>query len=193
MAGIITQLMVSNHIDSLRDVIEYMTNSDVRFTEFQIWQILIQIASGLQSIHNSGIVHLDLKPANILINRQGILKIGDFGLSMRIGFDHDPDMEGDKFYMAPETLEGVYGRPADLFSLGLLILELATDVELPSQGVSWQNLRHGDFSELSFEDVSGALNQLIKDMTDPDPVKRPTVEQVLQRAEAFAAICDQPF
>jgi membrane-associated tyrosine/threonine-specific cdc2-inhibitory kinase len=97
-------------------------------------------------------------------------------------------MEGDKYYMAPETLEGQYDKPADVFSLGLLILELATDVELPSQGASWQNLRHGDFSELSFEDISSALNQLIKDMTDPDPSKRPTISEVLRRAEAYSQL-----
>ncbi|PJF17605.1 WEE protein kinase [Paramicrosporidium saccamoebae] len=172
----------------LRDVIDYMAQTDARFTEFQVWQILLQIAFGLDHIHQVEIVHLDLKPANIFINQQGVLKIGDFGLSMRIGSSHDPDMEGDKYYMAPETLEGQYDRPADVFSLGLLILELATDVELPSQGASWQNLRHGDFSELSFDDISSALNQLIKDMTDPDPSKRPTISEVLRRAEAYSQL-----
>jgi hypothetical protein len=171
---------------SLRDVIDYMTKTDARFTEYQIWQILLQIASGLEHIHRVNIVHLDVKPANVLIDQQGVLKIGDFGLSMRTGSAHDPDMEGDKYYMAPETLEGRYDKPADIFSLGLLILELAADVELPAQGASWQNLRHGDYSELSFDDVSDALNQLIKDMTDPDPFKRPIVQEVLRRAEAFS-------
>src|SRR4051794_24277040 len=102
-----------------------MTKNNVRFTEYQIWQILLQIASGLEHIHRVNVVHLDLKPANILINQQGVLKIGDFGLSMRVGNQCDPDMEGDKYYMAPETLDGQYDMPADIFSLGLLILELA--------------------------------------------------------------------
>ncbi len=177
---------------SLGDVIDYMSQTDARFTEYQVWQILRQIAIGLEHMHTVDIVHLDIKPANVLINEHGSLKIGDFGLSMRIGSTHDPDAEGDKYYMAPETLEGCYDKPADIFSLGLLILELATDVELPAQGSSWQNLRHGDFSELSFEDVSDALNQLIKDMTEPDPMRRPTICDVLHRVEMYSERSFQP-
>lgn len=170
-----------------------MTKTDARFTEYQVWQILHQISTGLEHIHRVEIAHLDIKPANIFINQEGVLKIGDFGLSLRIGALHDPDAEGDKYYMAPETLEGHYDKPADIFSLGLLILELATDVELPSQGSSWQNLRHGDFSELSFEDVSDALNQLIKDMTDPDPLKRPKIQEILRRVEAYSQRVKTPY
>lgn len=171
---------------SLQDVIEYMSSSNSRFTEYQIWKILLQIATGLGQIHLAGIVHLDIKPANVLIDRHGNLKIGDFGLSMRLGESRDPDMEGDKYYMAPETLEGIYGPAADIFSLGLLVLEIAADVELPSQGASWQNLRHGDFSELAFDDISEALNLLIKEMTDPDPERRPHVAEILRRATAYS-------
>lgn len=87
--------------------------------------------------------------------------------------------------MAPEVLEGAFEKPADVFSLGLLILELATDVDLPAQGDSWQNLRHGDFSELSFEDISDTLNRLIKEMSDPNPDMRPTAEEVLSRVNGY--------
>lgn len=163
-----------------------MSVSEARFTEYQVWQILLQLASGLGHIHSTGIVHLDVKPANVLITTHGALKLGDFGLSIRVGSQYDPDMEGDKYYMAPETLDGHYDTPADVFSLGLLILELAADVELPSQGVSWQNLRHGDYSELSFDDISDALNHLIREMIDPDPLKRPPVKELSRRAEAFS-------
>ena len=171
---------------SLQDIIHFMSKNDVKFTEYQIWQILRQISLGLENIHRRGIVHLDIKPANIFIDGQGSLKIGDFGLSVRVGSQHDLDMEGDKYYMAPETLEGLYHKPADVFSLGLLALELATDVELPSQGTSWQNLRHGDYSELDFNDVSDALGHLIREMTDPDPFQRPAIEEILRRIDTYS-------
>jgi len=51
----------------------------------------------------------------VLIDKTGTLKIGDFGLSIGVGHQHDPDAEGDKYYMAPEVLEGVYDKPADVF------------------------------------------------------------------------------
>lgn len=52
-------------------------------------------------------------------------------------------MEGDPKYLAPEVMELKYGPPADLFSLGMTILELATDLDLPKQGDAWQMLRTG--------------------------------------------------
>jgi serine/threonine protein kinase len=169
---------------SLQDVIDYMTDTDARFTEYQVWQVFHQIACGLANIHAAGLVHLDLKPANIMITHDGLLKIGDFGLSRPVGSPlSDLDSEGDKYYMAPETLEGCYKCPADVFSLGLLVLELATDVELPAQGPSWQNLRQGDFSELSLDTLSTPLAQMIKQMTNPEPTQRPDILDILRSIE----------
>lgn len=113
----------------------------------------------------------------------GILKIGDFGLSTRIGQHHDPDSEGDKVYMAPEVLSGNYGKSADIFSLGLVALELAADVVLPGEGDSWAALRNAHFHELMFEDISPRLVSLIFHMMTPSPEQRPTIEQLLQILE----------
>ena len=135
----------------------------------------------MHSIHGAGISHLDLKPANIFIEANGNLRIGDFGLSTRKGFDHDPDLEGDKVYMAPECLEGRFDFPADVFSLGLVILELAADVVLPGEGPSWLALRNEMFHELSFEDVSPALVDSIQAMLARDPTRRSAISQILQR------------
>ncbi len=128
---------------------------------------------------------MDLKPENILVSDGSLLKIGDFGLSTVVGTNPSLSSEGDKYYMAPEVLEGVYTKAADIFSLGLIMLELAADVELPSNGDSWQNLRHGDFSELSLDDTSDMLNQLIREMTHPSPELRPSIEKVLWKAQFY--------
>lgn len=123
--------------------------------------------------------HLDLKPANIFVDALGMLKIGDFGLSARIGESHDADSEGDKVYMAPEVLEGHYSKAADIFSLGLIALELAADVVLPSEGDSWTALRRGDFGMLNLDDISPDLSSLITAMLSAHPSERPTAEQVI--------------
>ena len=52
-------------------------------------------------------------------------------------------IEGDPKYLAPEILNQRFGPPADIFSLGMTILELATDLDLPKQGDTWQKLRQG--------------------------------------------------
>lgn len=80
---------------------------------------------GLRFIHESGVIHLDLKPANIFLTQEGRFKIGDFGMASLWprasggsplgvslgGFER----EGDKVYLAPEVLQGTYGRAADIF------------------------------------------------------------------------------
>jgi mitosis inhibitor protein kinase SWE1 len=89
------------------------------------------------------------------------------------------EREGDKQYMAPEVLQHVYSKPADIFSLGLIALEIAADIVLPDQGVQWQKLRQGDISDCDFHGASDALVELIRCMIHPDPSARPSIDQVL--------------
>lgn len=99
-------------------------------------------------VHKAGFLHLDLKPANILINFEGTLKIGDFGMATSLPADPDTEFEGDREYLAPEVLRGEIDKPADVFSLGLIMLEIAANVKLPENGTTWTALREGDFSEV---------------------------------------------
>ncbi|RYP55267.1 hypothetical protein DL768_000022 [Monosporascus sp. mg162] len=119
-----------------------------RLDDFRIWKIMLEISQGLRHIHDAGYVHLDLKPANILIDFEGTLKIGDFGLATSLPADNFPDLEGDREYLAPEALRSEIDKPADIFSLGLIMLEIAANVKLPENGATWTALREGDFSEV---------------------------------------------
>jgi mitosis inhibitor protein kinase SWE1 len=102
----------------------------------------------LKHIHDSGYIHLDLKPANVLITFEGVLKIADFGMATKWPAAAGIEGEGDREYIGPEILRGQYDKPADVFALGLMMLETAGNVELPDNGVSWQKLRNGDMSDV---------------------------------------------
>lgn len=102
----------------------------------------------MKEIHDAGFMHLDMKPANILINFEGDLKIADFGLAQSCASAEGVDIEGDREYMAPEMLKGQVGQAADIFSLGLITLEVAANVVLPDNGPTWVALRSGDLSEV---------------------------------------------
>jgi serine/threonine protein kinase/peroxiredoxin len=98
-----------------------------------------QIALGMAAAHEQGIVHGDLKPANILVTSSDAVKITDFGLARRIRRRLSPDetadwqpeehrgISGTPSYMSPEQARGDDVTPAsDVFSLGLILFELVT-------------------------------------------------------------------
>ena len=71
---------------------------------------------GLHDIHTRDIVHLDIKPGNILIASNGRLKIADFGLAAQCPVSNEEEREGDRTYLAPELWsDGEIDKPADIF------------------------------------------------------------------------------
>lgn len=119
-----------------------------RLDDFRIWKIMLELSQGLKHIHGCGFIHLDLKPANILISWEGILKIADFGMATKWPAPAGIEGEGDREYIGPEILQGKYDKPADIFALGLIMLETAGNVELPDNGETWLKLRRGDLSDV---------------------------------------------
>ncbi|RAX19108.1 MULTISPECIES: serine/threonine-protein kinase [unclassified Actinomyces] len=93
----------------------------------EILPILAQVARALQVVHDSGVVHRDVKPSNILINREGLAKLTDFGISM--GVNQRPMtatgmVMGTAQYLAPEQAMGNMATPSgDLYALGVIAYE----------------------------------------------------------------------
>jgi eukaryotic-like serine/threonine-protein kinase len=97
-----------------------------------------QLASGLARAHEAGIVHRDLKPENVMVSRDGIVKILDFGLSKRMPFEgeagsakstvtHEGAIVGTVGYMSPEQAAGqALDYRSDQFSFGSILYEMAT-------------------------------------------------------------------
>ena len=128
---------------TVRDAID---RADEAISEDRIWDWAAQILSGLAFLHSRAILHLDVKPDNVFLTRDGTLKIGDLGTSVREGGGEGREEveEGDAVYIAPELLDGSIGvvsAKADIFSLGLTLFEIAADVILPTRGEAWNELR----------------------------------------------------
>ncbi|HPN30302.1 MAG TPA: serine/threonine-protein kinase [bacterium] len=105
----------------------------------EINQLLFQICEALELIHSENILHLDLKPTNILIRKTNPLDvaISDFGIASLIDPEFSKKITGIKGtpqYWAPESFTGVVGKQADYWALGIILLELITRQNL------WENL-----------------------------------------------------
>src|SRR5208282_6074776 len=105
----------------------------------QALTIVPKICDALQYAHEQGIVHRDIKPENILLDKQGRLKIADFGIAKLVGqaadaapFTDARDVMGTPYYMAPEQIEKptTVDHRADIYSLGVVFYEMLTG-ELP--------------------------------------------------------------
>ena len=69
-------------------------------------------------------------------------------MAAKLPITDDVEGEGDRRYIGPDLLQGHFDKPADIFALGMIMFEIATNVIPPDNGASWQKLRSGDWSGL---------------------------------------------
>ncbi|CAH8306117.1 unnamed protein product [Eruca vesicaria subsp. sativa] len=130
-------LVTSRMSTSLYLVFRYMhhdlaglaASPDITFTEQQVKCYMKQILSGLEHCHSRGVLHRDIKGSNLLIDDDGVLRIGDFGLATFFDASKRQVMTTrvvTLWYRAPELLHGAieYGVGVDLWSAGCILAEL---------------------------------------------------------------------
>lgn len=123
-------------LGTLFDFLQEWGKTYDRLDEPRLWKILTETVSGLNHIHSNKVLHLDLKPTNIFVTKDGRLRIGDFGMATiwpRPHVEGGFEREGDREYLAAEILRGQYGPEADVFSLGMVMLEAAGNIVVPSK------------------------------------------------------------
>jgi len=155
--------------------------------EKEIWNIIVDLCAGLKHIHSSDLAHMDIKPANLFLGRDGLYKIGDFGLVVELTRDLSDAMDGDSKYLAPELMEGKFTKAADIFSLGITLLELSCSLELPLNGPLWHQLRQNQLPLEFIQGLSDDLIVLITSMMQADSDQRPTVEQIMNMPSVVQA------
>lgn len=105
--------------DLYQKILEHQKNKTI-FPEKQIWQIFIQICKGLKALHDMKILHRDLKSANVFLNKDGTVKLGDLNVSKvaKMGLVHT--QTGTPYYASPEVWEDKsYDFRSDIWSLGV--------------------------------------------------------------------------
>ena len=140
------------------------------------------IASALESCMNAHIIHRDVKPANIFRNRDGLFKLGDFGIARQLDCSTGArSIIGTPNYEAPEVAFGhAYGHTADIYSLGLVLLILLNNGQRPFIDPSAENVSYKDLLEANKRRLAG------------EPLPRPVnadavLAKILEKACAYDA------
>lgn len=145
--------------------------------EAQATALFGQLAAGLVHLHDHQILHLDLKPANLMLCDDGTVKIADFGLCRLLDDEPATVIRGTPAYMAPEQLTGeAVDRTADWYGCACVMVELITGHRcFSARDLMEVILRKSSFDpERPWTDwpASAALSELLAQALDPDPHKR---------------------
>ena len=133
---------------------------------------LYQICLAIKYCHSRRILHRDLKPQNLLIDKNGVIKLGDFGLSRFLNSGKEPTHGriGTPHWMAPEILKGgTYQFPADIFSYGMILWELIT-----------YKIPYHNIDPMKIVDLITKEKKIVKVPNEGNPVLRRIAQRCIQ-------------
>jgi eukaryotic-like serine/threonine-protein kinase len=175
-----------------------LTKGSVPFPGACSWVAQVAIALGVA--HRRGIIHGDVKPANILINSENRVKLSDFGMARLASHEtSDTSLLGTPAYWCPEQ---IHGRPqdarSDIFSLGVVLYEMVTGIS-PFAGDSLQSVCNHVLSSTplpasqSNPSLPAALNDIIAGCLVKDPQHRfSSAEDLAQQLYPLARLKTVP-
>ncbi len=169
--------IVMEYIDGI--TLKELINKKAPFDDQETLSVAIQIGSALEEAHRNNIVHRDIKPHNILVTRDGDIKVTDFGIA-RAATSTTVTVEsmGSVHYFSPEQARGGFvDAKSDIYSLGIIMFEMVTG-RLPFQGdtpiaLAMKHLREPipDIRKIN-PDVSESIYKIIVKATQKSSVKR---------------------
>jgi TolB-like protein len=201
--GIVTLYEAWSEDDQLFAAFQYIDGSTVadlvssgRLTLAETLRIAGEAAGALAYAHRHGIVHRDITSRNIMITREGRVKLVDFGLALpagatRLSLSATP--MGTVGYMAPEMIQDADASfPADIYGLGAVLFELLTG-RLPFVGERPEAVLylalHGEMPapRSIVEGIPQDIDEVARQMLARDPADRPTAEEVAARLSGMHA------
>ena len=163
--------------------------------------LYMQLAEGLSYMHSQNVVHLDMKPQNVIVTPEGQVKIVDFGLCMPAG-NYNRRVQGTPDFMAPEQIRmGWVDERTDVYNLGATMFYLITgnsvQMTLTARNGNGNGNGKATVASQTFRslkiDVPGPLESLILASCRPQPAERPhTMAQVLADLHDIASKLNNP-
>ncbi|KAG6732108.1 hypothetical protein I3842_01G161100 [Carya illinoinensis] len=201
--NIVRYLGTAREEDSLNILLEFIPGGSISsllgkfgsFPESVIRMYTKQLLLGLEYLHKNGIMHRDIKGANILVDNKGCIKLADFGASKKVvelaTINGAKSMKGTPYWMAPEViLQTGHSFSADIWSVGCTVIEMATGK--PPWSQQYQEtfrLRFGVFlREPNLRPVASDLLQhpfVTKEYWESQPVWNSVMESGNQMMELY--------
>jgi eukaryotic-like serine/threonine-protein kinase len=188
--GIVGMLDVGDHDGFAYIAMEYVDGPSLRdlllgedgFDHVRVGEIGRDVAAGLAHAHVRGIVHRDVKPANVLVDTSGRARLADFGIARVAdvaGLTATGMTMGTAAYLAPEQVSGGdVDPPADVYSLGLVLLEAFTRSPAFSGTTAESVLARLKRDPAIPPNLPDAWPALLRAMTDREPLARPSADRV---------------
>jgi len=130
------RFIVMEYIDGIT-LKKYIKEQEGFLSDNKIIDFSLQIAMALEHAHKNNIIHRDIKPQNIMISKDGIIKVADFGIAQAVSSStviNTREMVGSVHYSSPEQTRGkIVDNRTDIYSLGIVMYEMATG-HLPFSG-----------------------------------------------------------
>ena len=169
----------------LSEKIKEKKNKNNNFTESEILDYFTQICLAIKHIHEKKIIHRDLKSGNIFLMKNGLVKLGDFGISKRFQktMDKAKTFIGTPYYLSPEIINGKpYDSKSDIWSLGVLLYEMMTFKmpfnanSLPMLSVKIMRGQYIPPPTIYTKD----LRELVTKCLTVEPKNRPSIQEILR-------------
>lgn len=162
------------------------------YAEKTVFTILHRILNALSAIHSNGLLHLDLKPSNIMMTQHGYIKLIDLGASKEYTSGQGATMFSGfamtRAYAAPEQIDGTYnkfGPWTDFYALGATLYRMLTYQEPPSLTELSEDSTEDKSRALPMPNVSAKMKQLVVCMMQLNRTKRPqSTREILDFLEA---------
>ena len=156
------------------------------FSEDEILDYFMQMWLAIKHIHDRKIIHRDLKAQNIFLEKNGTIKLGDFGIAKVLDQTaaQAATQVGTPYYISPEIIKGKqYSFETDIWSLGVLLYEMcALDVPIKAKNLHELYMKISNWKRVPAipSMYSHELKDLVDEILVTDPKKRPTINQILK-------------
>jgi hypothetical protein len=192
----IVHVLSSGHEPVPHIVMEFVEGTNIRdelatrgsFLQEDVIRLGIEVADALRALHRVRVVHRDVKPANILLDREGEVRLTDFGIAKILGYDETVTLTQQNLlsapYAAPEVWEGAPNPQSDLYAFGAVLFEMLAG-RPPFQGDLMDLFRQHRVEEPDFSllpsHTAPTLRELVHQCLAKTPGERPPNAEICIR------------